>query len=72
MLKNCFATNALCSPSRPSILTGTYSHINGVTTLETQIDAGASRPHWSCSAHWRCTGATSAHSGRKWPTQAAP
>lgn len=39
-LDNCFATNALCSPSRASILTGTYSHINGVTTLETPVDAG--------------------------------
>jgi arylsulfatase A-like enzyme len=36
---NCFATNALCSPSRASILTGTYSHLNGVTTLVTPIDA---------------------------------
>jgi len=36
---NCFATNALCSPSRASILTGTYSHINGVSTLVTPIDA---------------------------------
>lgn len=38
-LENCFATNSLCSPSRASILTGTYSHINGVSTLETPIDA---------------------------------
>jgi arylsulfatase A-like enzyme len=38
-LDNCFATNALCSPSRASILTGTYSHVNGVTTLMTPIDA---------------------------------
>lgn len=36
---HCFATNSLCSPSRASILTGTYSHVNGVTTLETPIDA---------------------------------
>ncbi|WP_139417963.1 sulfatase [Agromyces laixinhei] len=36
---NCFCTNALCTPSRASILTGTYSHVNGVTTLETPIDA---------------------------------
>ena len=38
-IDNCFCTNALCTPSRASILTGTYSHINGVTTLETPIDA---------------------------------
>lgn len=37
--QNCFATNSLCSPSRASILTGTYSHVNGVTTLVTPIDA---------------------------------
>ncbi|MEJ1154751.1 MULTISPECIES: sulfatase [Microbacterium] len=36
---NCMVTNALCSPSRASILTGTHSHINGVTTLVTPIDA---------------------------------
>ena len=38
-LDNCFATNALCTPSRASILTGTYSHVNGVTTLSTPMDA---------------------------------
>jgi arylsulfatase A-like enzyme len=36
---HCFVTNSLCSPSRASILTGTYSHVNGVTTLVTPIDA---------------------------------
>ncbi|WP_113716139.1 sulfatase family protein [Arthrobacter dokdonensis] len=39
VIDNCFCTNAICTPSRASILTGTYSHINGVTTLETPIDA---------------------------------
>lgn len=38
-LENCFVTNSLCSPSRAAILTGTHSHINGVTTLFTPIDA---------------------------------
>ena len=38
-LDNLFATNSLCSPSRASILTGTYAHVNGVTTLDTHIDA---------------------------------
>ncbi|WP_210508325.1 sulfatase [Naasia sp. SYSU D00057] len=36
---SCFVANSLCSPSRASILTGTHSHVNGVTTLWTAIDA---------------------------------
>ena len=36
---HCMVGNALCSPSRASILTGTHSHVNGVTTLVTPIDA---------------------------------
>ena len=35
---NCFCTNSICAPSRATILTGTYNHINGVTTLATPID----------------------------------
>jgi arylsulfatase A-like enzyme len=35
----CYCTNALCAPSRASILTGTYSHVNGVRTLSTHFDA---------------------------------
>ncbi|MFT3797424.1 sulfatase [Microbacterium sp.] len=38
-MDRCYVTNSLCSPSRASILTGTYSHVNGVTTLFTPIDA---------------------------------
>ncbi len=33
ILDNCFATNSICVPSRATILTGQYSHINGVKTL---------------------------------------
>jgi arylsulfatase A-like enzyme len=35
----CFCTNSICTPSRATILTGTYSHVNGVTTLATPWDA---------------------------------
>ena len=30
LFKNCFCTNSICAPSRAVILTGKYSHINGV------------------------------------------
>ena len=33
-LNNCFCTNSICTPSRATILTGTYNHINKVTTLD--------------------------------------
>ncbi len=37
-LDNCFCTNSLSTPSRASILTGRYSHMNGVYTLEDSLD----------------------------------
>ena len=33
VLNNLFCTNSICVPSRASILTGQYSHLNGVYTL---------------------------------------
>lgn len=34
VLDNCFCTNSISAPSRASILTGRYSHANGVYTLD--------------------------------------
>ena len=33
-----YCTNSICSPSRASILTGTYSHMNGVSSIWTEMD----------------------------------
>lgn len=38
VLDNCFCTNSISAPSRATILTGAYSHINGVRTLEDSFD----------------------------------
>ncbi len=35
---NCFCTNSICAPSRAVILTGQYSHLNGVKTLNDALD----------------------------------
>ena len=37
-LDRCFCTNSICTPSRATILSGTYNHVNGVTTLDTPMD----------------------------------
>ena len=37
-LNNCFVTNSICTPSRAVILTGKYSHNNGVHTLHDDFD----------------------------------
>lgn len=34
----CFCTNSICAPSRAVILTGLYSHLNGVKTLDDRLD----------------------------------
>ena len=38
LFNNCFCTNSICTPSRATILTGKYSHKNGVLTLSDRFD----------------------------------
>lgn len=40
VLNNAFCTNSICTPSRGSILTGQYSHVNQVYTLNEPIPRG--------------------------------
>lgn len=46
LLTNVFCTNAICVPSRATIMTGQYSHTNGVKTLD-----GGLRPAEQSLAH---------------------
>lgn len=40
VLDNCLVSNSICTPSRATILTGQYSHRNGVRTLSEALDPG--------------------------------
>ncbi|KAL5041042.1 hypothetical protein BDW71DRAFT_201685 [Aspergillus fruticulosus] len=35
---HCYVTNSICTPSRAAILTGTHNHVNGVMTLNSEIN----------------------------------
>ncbi|MDR2997869.1 MAG: sulfatase [Microbacterium sp.] len=38
LLESMFCTNSICTPSRASILTGTYSHVNGTPGIFAEFD----------------------------------
>ena len=38
LLTSTYCTNSICSPSRATILTGTYSHVNGVPGIFAELD----------------------------------
>ncbi|MDT0158228.1 sulfatase [Microbacterium sp. ARD32] len=38
LLKSLFCTNSICTPSRASILTGTYTHVNGTPGIFAEFD----------------------------------
>jgi arylsulfatase A-like enzyme len=40
VLDNCLVSNSICTPSRATILTGQYSHKNGVPTLGDALEPG--------------------------------
>jgi len=40
VLNNAFCTNSICSPSRATVLTGQYSHLNKVYTLSEPLPVG--------------------------------
>jgi arylsulfatase A-like enzyme len=41
VLNNCLCSNSICVPSRGTILTGQYSHVNGITTLGGGLNSDA-------------------------------
>ena len=42
LFENAFCANSICTPSRATLLTGQYSHVNRVTTLSGHLEPTAS------------------------------
>jgi len=62
-----FVTNALCGPSRATILTGKYSHVNGFARNEQKFDAA----QWTVARALQQAGYATAAVG-KWHLEANP
>ena len=60
-MDSAFCTNSICAPSRAAILTGTYNHVNGVTTLDTPLD----NTQWNLAKELQGSGYSTAMIG-KW------
>ena len=60
-MDSAFCTNSICAPSRAAILTGTYNHVNGVTTLDTPLD----NTQWNLAKELQAAGYKTAMIG-KW------
>jgi arylsulfatase A-like enzyme len=59
--RNAFVVNALCAPSRASLITGCYGHVNGVVNNHTPFPA----TNVTCASELRKAGYVSAYIG-KW------
>ena len=66
-LTNCFCTNSICVPSRATILTGQYSHTNGVKTLDYSLESARQ----TLAHRMRAAGYETAMIG-KWHLKAEP
>ncbi len=69
LLKNVFATNAICGPSRASILTGKFSHVNGF--YKNHQGGVFDSTQWTFPQEFQRNGYTTALFG-KWHLGSAP
>ena len=67
VLENCLVSNSICTPSRATILTGQYSHVNGVKTL----GAGFTPEHYHIAKLMSAGGYQTSVIG-KWHLQTEP
>ena len=47
-----YCTNSICTPSRASILTGTYSHVNRACSIYSEFRSEERRVGKECRSRW--------------------